>query len=65
MTFQVSTSFYPEHLILIPLGIMMINQKRWKNLIRLKYVLLVNTFVLFFTTGSNSTISKNMWYSGK
>ena len=31
MTFQVSTSFYPELLISIPSRIMMVNQKRWKK----------------------------------
>lgn len=31
MTFQISTSFYPELLISIPSRIMMVNQKRWKK----------------------------------
>lgn len=61
MKFQVSTSFYPELLISIPSRIMMVNQKRWKKLSRLKHVLLVNTLVIFLRTGSNSPFLEDTW----
>lgn len=56
MTCQVSTSFYPQLLISISSGIMMVNQKDGKissgpNM----YKCGQHIFVVFLKTGSNST----------